>query len=117
MEFTPFVRIPFVVDVVEITEDNIAEVASVIGELRTKGDSTFIAIDRRLVPNVNRAYVGWFMTKLGDNYRCYSAKAFREQFTEQVCNPITFDLAPVEEESDPTPANGTVRPDRAYTGE
>ena len=82
MEFTTFVRRPFEVEAVLITDENIAEIAEMIGALKTndKDGSLYIALDRRLVPNMTRAYVGWWMTQLGDNYRCYSAKAFKEQF-------------------------------------
>ena len=118
MEFTQFVRIPFVVDAVEITADNIADVAKLVGEIRTKGDSTFIALDRRLVPNVNRAYVGWFMTKLGDNYRCYSPKAFKDQFTVKTDDTMAFDFSDDEEEVDATPPHGNLRPSATeYQGE
>lgn len=119
MDFTQFVRIPFVVEAVEITADNIADIAELVGELRTKGDSTFIALDRRLVPNVNRAYVGWYLTKLGDNYRCYAPKAFKDQFTKWTCNPVTFDLSTDDAtENDPTPSEGTPRGNtQVYAGE
>jgi hypothetical protein len=81
MEFTTFVRKPFVVEAVEITTDNIEEVAKHVGDLRYKEDGTpFILVDRRLVPNVFRVYVGFYMTKMGENVRCYSRKIFREQF-------------------------------------
>lgn len=82
MEFTQFVRRPFVVDAVQITEENMEEVAKLIGDVRTKDGSKHIALDRRLVPNVPRAYVGWWMTMLGDNYRCYSPKVFKAEFIE-----------------------------------
>lgn len=83
MEFSQFVRRPFTVEALEITEANMAEVATLIGEVRTKDGVTFIALDKRIVPSVNRAYVGWWVTKLGDNYRCYSPKIFRDQFVTQ----------------------------------
>jgi hypothetical protein len=83
MDFTTFVRKPFVVEAVEVTAENIAEVAKYVGDLREKEDGTpYILVDRRLVPNVFRVYPGFFMTKMGENVRCYSRKIFREQFTE-----------------------------------
>lgn len=82
MEFQSYVRKPFVVDAVEVTEDNIAEIAKYVGELRAKDDGTpFIFVDRRLVPNIFRVYPGFFMTRMGDHIRCYSRKVFFEQFT------------------------------------
>ena len=71
------------VDAVEITPENIEEVAKYVGDLREKEDGTkYILVDRRLVPNVFRVYTGFYMTKMGENIRCYSRKIFKEQFTE-----------------------------------
>lgn len=84
MEFTTFVRKPFVVQAVEVTTENIEEVAKYIGDVREREDGTkYILVDRRLVPNVERVYPGYFMTKMGENVRCYSRKIFREQFIEK----------------------------------
>jgi hypothetical protein len=81
MEFTTFVRKPFTVEAVEITTDNIAEVAKYVGDLKEKEDgSQYILVDRRLVPNVFRVTPGFFMTKMGENVRCYSRKVFEAQF-------------------------------------
>jgi hypothetical protein len=84
MEFKSFVRKPFVVQAVEVTVDNIHEVAKYVGDVREREDGTlYILVDRRLVPNVFRVYPGFFMTKMGENVRCYSRKIFREQFVEE----------------------------------
>jgi hypothetical protein len=84
MNFTTYVRKPFIVEAVEVTADNIAEVAMYVGDLRFKEDGTpYILVDRRLVPNVDRVYPGFFMTKMGENVRCYSKKIFKEQFMAQ----------------------------------
>lgn len=84
MNFTTFVRKPFVVDAVEVTTENISEVAKYVGDLREKEDGTpYILVDRRLVPNVARVFPGFFMTKMGENVRCYSRKIFKDQFIIQ----------------------------------
>ena len=84
MEFTKFVRKPFVVEGLEITRENIADVARFIGELReVEGLAPYIIVDERYVPNVDRVYIGYFMTKMGSNVRCYSRNIFRKQFVEQ----------------------------------
>lgn len=84
MEFKTFVRKPFVVEAVEITAENITEVAKYIGDVREREDGTqYILVDRRLVPNVFKVYPGFFMTKMGENIRCYSRKIFKEQFVEE----------------------------------
>ena len=96
MEFTTFVRKPFTVEAVEITEDNIGEIAELIGTLRHKENGTpYVAVNRRLVPNLFRVYVGFWMTKMGDgdNIRCYSRRVFNQQFietTEEVDNWIKY---------------------------
>lgn len=83
MEYTTFVRKPFAVEAVEITTENIEELARYIGDLETKDDGTqYILVDRRKVPNVQRVYPGFWMTKMGDNIRVYSKKVFAEQFIE-----------------------------------
>jgi hypothetical protein len=83
MEMSAFVRKPFNVEAVEVTEENIAEIAELVGTLRHKEDGTvFILVDRRLVPNIYRVFPGFWMTKMGDNIRCYSQKIFKEQFVE-----------------------------------
>lgn len=82
MEFNQYVRRPFAVEAIEITADNLQEVADLVGKVETKGDTTYISLDRRIIPNIGRAYVGWFMTRLGDNYRCYAPKVFRAQFID-----------------------------------
>lgn len=87
MEFSKFARKPFVVDAVEVTVENIAELAEFIGTLRQKEDGTpYIQVNRRWVPNVFRVYPGFWMTKMGDNVRCYSKRVFTDQFVESAAD-------------------------------
>lgn len=138
MEFTTYIRKPFVVQAVEITEDNIEEIAALVGDLVEENGTPHIALNRKIIPNVRRARIGWFLTLLGDNYRAYSPKVFNDQFVEHepttgyffdktedevVTRPeglqydhnagaYVFDdsnPAEVEEDSDPTEADGVVR--------
>jgi hypothetical protein len=93
--FEHYVRTPFAVEATVITKENIEEVAKLVGTVRTKkgetkNDEPYIALDRRIVPNISRAFIGWYVTRLGDNLRCYSPKVFSEQFqhmsdTKVVC--------------------------------
>jgi len=78
--FNNFVRKPFLVEAVQVTPENIDELAGVLGELKEKDGETWILIDRRIVPNIKKAYVGWWVTKLDDNLRCYSPKVFEKEF-------------------------------------
>lgn len=81
MEFSTFVRKPFIIEATEITLENIEEVADMIGTLReTENGSPYIAVDWRRIPNLNRVYPGFWVTQLGDNVRCYSKRIFRQQF-------------------------------------
>lgn len=91
MDFQTFSRKPFAVEAVQITEENIEEVAKLIGEVRVKDDVKYIALDKRIVPNIHRAYVGWWLTRMADNLRCYSPKIFEEQF-ELAGADVTYDL-------------------------
>lgn len=114
MEFSQFVRRPFAVEAVQINVDNLHDVADLIGKVQTESGVTFIALDRRIIPNINRAYVGWWLTRLGNEYRCYANKVFKKQFIEHE-EVIAFSFADdpedeVEEEKDPTPAHGIERP-------
>jgi hypothetical protein len=83
MDLIPYVRRPFSVMAVEITKDNIAEIAKQVGELRDDGNGGhYILVDSRLVPNVEKVYPGFYMTKMGNNVRCYAKRIFHEQFVE-----------------------------------
>ncbi len=85
MEFNTFVRKPFAVEAIEITEDNMAEIAPIIGTIRHKENgSPYIAVNRRLVPNLFRVYPGFWVTKMGEgeNVRCYSKRVFEQQFVQ-----------------------------------
>lgn len=81
MEMTTYLRRPFYIEAVEITKENIAEVAKLVGELREGDQGPYIQVDRNILPNMHQVYVGFFMTKMGKNVRCYSPELFHEQFT------------------------------------
>lgn len=87
MDFVTYVRKPFTVKAVMVTEENMEEIAKQVGEIRETEDETparkYIFVDRRIVPNVFKVFPGFYMTKMGDNIRFYSKKVFNEQFTEQ----------------------------------
>jgi len=108
--YNSYVRTPFAVEATVITAENIDEIAKLIGtEVRAKGDDKYIAIDRRIVPNVGRAFIGWYVTRLGDNLRCYSPKIFQEQFVDMPEDrSMTFHF-PVEE-ADPVVTPETTTP-------
>jgi len=83
VEFTQFVRKPFPVEAVKITKENIAEVADLIGTLCNENtDAPYIKVDRHKVPSIFKVTPGFWMTKMGDNIRCYSKRIFEKQFLE-----------------------------------
>lgn len=83
LEFTEYIRIPFKVEAIEVTEENMEEIAKYVGDYKKKEDGTpYILVDRRIVPGVQRVYAGYWMTRMGDNIRCYAKKIFEEQFME-----------------------------------
>lgn len=118
MEFIKFIRRPFEVDALEITEENIREVAKLIafGNVRKKDGAHFIIVDRRIIPGgIERVYPGWFLTKMGNNYRCYAPTLFNAQFLENAPEEWHEFLEEepddgIEEEDDPTPPHGIPRP-------
>lgn len=83
MEFTDYIRKPFVVKAIEVTEDNIEVLSEKIGKLCRKDDGTlYIQVNRKLVPNVYRVYLGFWVTEMNGNVHCYANKVFKAQFTE-----------------------------------
>lgn len=81
MEFETFVRKPFVVEAVEITEDNIAEVAKKVGTLKLDEEGKpYISVNRMLFPSLFKVFPGYWMTVLDDQIRCYSKIVFERQF-------------------------------------
>lgn len=83
MQTTTFVRKPFIVEAIEITKENIADLAEFIGDLEHKDDGTpYIQVDKAKVPNMYRVYLGFWMTKMDNNIRCYSRRVFKDQFMQ-----------------------------------
>lgn len=82
MDTIRYFRKPFVVEAVEITDDNIKELAHLIGTIQTKDDGTvYIKVDRTLVPNIQEVYIGFWLTKTGNNnVRCYRKRIFDRLF-------------------------------------
>ena len=81
MEMTEFIRKPFVIEAVQITNENIDEVAKEIGFLsKTDNGEKFIIVDRNTVPVVRHVYIGYWMTRYGHRIRCYTPRSFLNQF-------------------------------------
>lgn len=83
MQFKTYVRKPFTVSAVEVTEDNIEDIAKLCGTIETNGEGQrFIKVTNDSVKTVTRVYVGFWMTKNGDNIRFYSNRIFSQQFIQ-----------------------------------
>lgn len=84
MEFQPYIRKPFEVEAIEITDDNIKDLAKFIGKLHFSDEGVpFIDVDPKKVPSVTRVWPGYWLTKVGsNNYRCFTKKIFTAQFTQ-----------------------------------
>lgn len=90
LEYETFIRKPFKIQAVLITEDNIEQIAEEIGRIQYKRDNgePYIRVNPHLIPNLQYVYLGFWMTKMVvktdtqdfTNYRCYSGKAFDKQF-------------------------------------
>lgn len=91
--FTEHTRKPFVVEAVEVTDDNLEEIAKFIGDIEETPDGTrFIRVDNRLVRNIGRVHIGFWMTRMGEHIRCYNPTIFHDQFIE-----LTDDIRPLVE--------------------
>lgn len=83
LTYLTYVRKPFTVEAVEVTRENIADVAPLVGTLvETSGGFPFIEVDPKKVPHVTRVFPGFFLTKMGKRVHCYSPKAFKAQFAD-----------------------------------
>lgn len=82
MEYTEFVRVPFVVQAVQVTEENFNDIFDLIGKeiKETPSGKKYILIDRRIIPNGHKAQLGGWVTFMEDKLRYYSKTAFSEQF-------------------------------------
>lgn len=102
MEFKTYTHKPYDVEAVEITLDNIDEVAAIIGidgEVNRKNEKPFIMVDRRKVRYVYKVTTGWFLTHMNGTYRCFSPTAFADQFDAIPLVPVSnvFDQEEVSE--------------------
>ena len=84
IEFTSYVRDPYVVEAILITEENIDELAPWIGEIEIdeKSGKKKILVNKDLVKNVFVVEPGYYMTRFNGRVRCYSKNAFKRTFRE-----------------------------------
>jgi len=80
MEYEKYVRKAFLVDVVVVTQENIYEISKLVGELREENGKPYIQVNNNVVPGIKRVHIGYYMTRMGDNIRCYNPRVFKSQF-------------------------------------
>lgn len=119
LEFTNYVRKPFSVQAIEVTEENIRDVARGLNIGTVKYDEEtgepYILVDKKKIPNVNRVHAGFFVTKMGNNIRCYNPQVFPQQFTE-ITPEIIAAMEDINGEGDWEPDEADTEPVAASAG-
>lgn len=81
-----FIRVPFVVKAVEVTEENLSSVAKWCnGEVRTNEKGVnYIKVHVRRPLNVRQtqAFVGDYVLSAGTGFKVYTSKAFKTSFVQ-----------------------------------
>ena len=83
LHYETFVRTPFKIEAVEVTEENIHQIAEMLGSkifTDTRTGSTFIGVDNDQMPGIYRIYAGFWVTKMGHRFRAYSQQRFLKEF-------------------------------------
>ena len=114
MEFKNYVRTPFTIKALEVTEDNFDEVAAFCGksiETTANGDR-YIFVNRRIIPTGSKIFVGWWITLMDDNVRCYPPRSFSSQFVP-MNGKVEFTLE--ADDSEPVDVLPTPSIDRALS--
>lgn len=83
METIKFTRKPFDVDAVQVTTDNIAEVAAWCqGSVEAENDAQYIKVRviRVLNERQTKAFIGDWVLYAGTGYKVYTDRAFKKSF-------------------------------------
>ena len=82
METVKYRRKPFIVEVSEITEENIHEAAGLLGGsvMANENGVKFIEYGNPKAKNKRKAYIGFYITSMNGKYRCYSPNIFASTF-------------------------------------
>lgn len=86
METKKYARMPFEVDAVQLTEENMDEVATWCGGtvIEAKDDDKKhikVEVVRAMNDKQTKAYIGDWVLKAGAGFKVYTAKAFDKGFT------------------------------------
>lgn len=81
IEFKEYVRKPFYIKAVQITPENIHDLAHLVGTVQYKSNGQpYILVDNTKVPNMEKVFCDSWLTVLDLNVRCYTDRVFKYQF-------------------------------------
>lgn len=83
LEVTRYVRRPFEIDAVQVTAENIEEVAKWCnGDVRNEGDNQYVKVrvHRPMNDKQTKAFVGDWVLYAGTGYKVYTSKPFKSSF-------------------------------------
>lgn len=81
LKFDSFTRKPFTVDAIKVTDENMKEIAKLLGQVKKEPNGTrYIHVYKNKTRNVTKIYVGYWVTKMGNNFRAYSERVFNKEF-------------------------------------
>ncbi len=100
METTKYVRKPFFIDAVQVTEDNLEDVAKwASGDIRTDNENKKYIKVRVYMPKNDRqskAYIGDWVLYAGTGFKVYTTKAFSASFEVAEDQNATVSASQVE---------------------
>lgn len=79
---TKHVRIPFSVEAIQITEENLTLLSHYIGREAIVQGLRCIVINRKIIPTTKKpnAYVGYWLTMTESRWHCYTPKMFKNLY-------------------------------------
>ncbi len=84
--FSEYSRKPFIVKAVQVTKENIREIAELLDGTLCYDDehNPFLKVSRKKIPSSHQVVIGDWLTQLAENgkARTYSPEMFAEQFDE-----------------------------------
>ena len=85
LDYQTFVRTPFKIEAVEVTDENLTQIAEMLGSkvfTDTRTGNNFIGVDNDQMPGIYRIYAGFWVTKMGHRFRAYSQQRFLKEFVK-----------------------------------
>lgn len=90
LKLEKYERLPFTIEAVEVTAENMKAVAKWCGgQIRTSGKRGIqkyikVEVKRALNDRQTQAYIGDFVLKAGSGFKVYTPKAFSESFRKKI---------------------------------